>query len=141
MNGVTAKNFSGDGFTIENNVDAVKKVPDKVKLDRVTADYNRRQGLSIIAGTNITITNSTFKHTEGTPSSDGIALERDKPYTLLLENMVIRHKRMQNNGGYGLIFAFSHHSRVEYNIIPSNKEGGFFKQCLRSYIVRKQNQL
>ncbi|WP_309091125.1 right-handed parallel beta-helix repeat-containing protein [Domibacillus sp.] len=124
--GVTAKNFSGDGFTIENNLNAVKKVPYKVKLDRVTADYNRRQGLSIIGGTNIKITNSTFKHTEGTPSSAGIALERDKPYTFTLENVVIRHNRIQNNAGYGLIFTFSHHSRAEYSIIRSNKEGGVF---------------
>ncbi|WP_050179935.1 right-handed parallel beta-helix repeat-containing protein [Domibacillus robiginosus] len=121
---VTAKNFKGAGFTIENSFSAVKKVPNNVTLDRVTADHNGQQGLSIVAGRNITVINSLFKNTEGASPSAGIELKRNKPFNLPLENVVIRHNQIENNAGYGLIFSFSNNNRAEYNIIQSNKEGG-----------------
>lgn len=122
--GVTAKNFWGDGFTVENNFETVKKVPNDVVIDRVTADHNRRQGLSIVAGRNITVTNSLFKNTNGTLPASGVDLERDPPYNLPLEGVAIRHNIMENNAGYGLMFAYADGSRAEYNIIRNNKMGG-----------------
>ncbi|WP_409300639.1 right-handed parallel beta-helix repeat-containing protein [Peribacillus sp. SCS-155] len=122
---MTFKNFWGDGIEISS---PNTKVPDGVKIDRITADNNRRQGLSIVAGRNITVTNSVFKNTNGTEPSHGIDLERDAPYNKPLEKITINDNVLQNNDGYGLAFVYvnSNTIKANRNKIKNNKEGGVF---------------
>ena len=61
ISGVAATKMWGDVFYIQGAND--------VKLCSVTADNNRRQGLSIIQVNRLEIKNSTFKNTDGTPLS------------------------------------------------------------------------
>ncbi|WP_409301235.1 right-handed parallel beta-helix repeat-containing protein [Peribacillus sp. SCS-155] len=122
---MTFKNFWGDGIEISSRD---SNVPDGVKINRITADNNRRQGLSIVAGRNIQVTNSVFKNTNGTPPSAGIDLERDPPYDKRLENVTITNNVLENNEGYGLAFVYvdSHTIHASGNKIRNNKEGGVF---------------
>ncbi|NJN00443.1 MAG: right-handed parallel beta-helix repeat-containing protein, partial [Aquincola sp.] len=57
----------GDGFYVEGAKDT--------KFCGVTADNNRRQGLSIVEANGVLVTDSVFKNTRGTRPSAGIDLE------------------------------------------------------------------
>jgi polygalacturonase len=67
VSGTTSKNMWGDGFYVDSASD--------VALCGVTADHNRRQGLSIIDADGVFVTDSVFKNTRGTRPSAGIDLE------------------------------------------------------------------
>ncbi|WP_409300478.1 right-handed parallel beta-helix repeat-containing protein [Peribacillus sp. SCS-155] len=128
------KNFWGDGIEISS---PDGKVPDGIKIEKITADNNRRQGLSIVAGRNISVKNSVFKNTHGTGPSHGIDLERDAPYDKILEHVTITHNVMENNDGYGLAFVYvnSDTIRAENNTIRNNKEGGVFLGNAKKTVV------
>ena len=58
--------FGGDGILISRlNYGPVKHLsePTNIKLNRITSQYNGRQGMSIICGTNIIVENSMFLDT------------------------------------------------------------------------------
>lgn len=96
VSGTTVKNMWGDGFYVEGAND--------VALCGVTADHNRRQGLSIIDGVDITVTGSTFSNTRGTDPSAGIDLEPDKP-TQRIVRVRIERSKFLNNAGPGVLIA------------------------------------
>ena len=93
LNDVTAKKMWGDGFY----VDGAKSVA----LCGVTADFNRRQGLSIIDAEGVTVTNSVFKNTRGTRPSAGIDLEPDNE-TQSIRNIKITRSKFLDNAGAGI---------------------------------------
>jgi hypothetical protein len=70
--GLASKKMWGDGFYVQDAED--------VRFCGVTADANRRQGLSIIHADGLLVLNSTFKNTHGTRPSAGIDLEPDKEW-------------------------------------------------------------
>ena len=123
--GTTIKDFWGDGLAIEN---AEYSIPDGFYIDRVTADNNRRQGLSIIAGRNIKVTNSVFKNTNGTDPAAGIDIEKDPPYDKAVENVEISNNLLEGNQGGGIEFAYSTSPTVivKHNIIRNNQEIGVY---------------
>ena len=94
ISGVTARKMWGDGFYIEAATD--------VTLCSVTADDNRRQGLSIIDADGVLITNSVFKNSHGTRPSAGIDLEPDWPFQHV-RNVRIEHSQFMNNAGAGIL--------------------------------------
>jgi hypothetical protein len=67
---LTSKNMWGDGFYVRGASD--------VKFCLVTAENNRRQGLSIIEADGVEVTHSIFKGTRGSRPSADIDLEPDK---------------------------------------------------------------
>ena len=89
--------------------------PDKVFIDNVISNNNRRQGLSIEALTNSIIKNSTFKNTNGTLPSAGIDIE---PWggEHIVENVVIDNCNFEGNSGLGLIL----HGYSIFNIKVKN---------------------
>jgi hypothetical protein len=96
ISGLTSKKMWGDGFYVQEAED--------VRFCGVTADGNRRQGLSIIAANGLLVLNSTFKNTHGTRPSAGIDLEPDK------ERQTISHVRIEgskflDNAGEGILVA------------------------------------
>lgn len=122
---VIAKNFWGDGFIIEG--DASKGTyPVRITLDGVVGHNNRRQGLSITAGKQIAVKNSVFSKTNGTAPAAGIDLERDPPFDLPLEDVLITDNILSGNDGYGLAFVYASGNSAEGNIIRRNKEGGIY---------------
>jgi hypothetical protein len=86
----------GDGFYVEGATD--------VKFCSITADNNRRQGLSIIAADGLIVTNSTFKNTRGTRPSAGIDLEPDKA-AQEITNVRIENSEFLDNAGTGIVIA------------------------------------
>jgi Pectate lyase superfamily protein len=93
ISGVTSGAMWGDGFYIEDAKD--------VKFCSVTADNNRRQGLSIIDADGVLVTNSVFKNTSGTRPSAGIDLEPDKA-TQRITNVQIQGSKFFDNAGPGI---------------------------------------
>ncbi|MEO1387430.1 MAG: right-handed parallel beta-helix repeat-containing protein [Cyanobacteria bacterium J06634_6] len=67
----------------------------------IIADNNRRQGLSIESGKNITVRDSTFSGTSGTAPSAGIDLEPTWDFERL-ENIKIENVILKDNNGNGL---------------------------------------
>lgn len=96
ISGVTAKAMWGDGFYVEGASD--------VKFCAITADNNRRQGLSIIEADGVIVTDSVFKNTNGTRPSAGIDLEPDKPEQEIT-NVQIQNSKFIDNAGPGIEIA------------------------------------
>ncbi|KAB2937038.1 MAG: right-handed parallel beta-helix repeat-containing protein [Hyphomicrobium sp.] len=90
---VTARKMWGDGFYIDGAKD--------VRICGVTADYNRRQGLSIIDAIDVFITGSVFKNTRGTRPSAGIDLEPDRA-DQTIRNVSITRSKFLDNAGAGI---------------------------------------
>jgi polygalacturonase len=91
---VTANDMWGDGFYIEDASD--------VTLCGVTADNNRRQGLSIIQGDGILVKNSLFQNTNGARPGAGIDLEPDER-AQAISNIRIQSSRFLGNAGPGIL--------------------------------------
>ncbi|WP_052343617.1 right-handed parallel beta-helix repeat-containing protein [Bacillus massiliigorillae] len=125
ISNVRASNFWGDGFYIGGN-ETNGTYPSNITITNCISDNNRRQGLSVTAGKNITIQNSTFSNTNGTAPEAGIDIERNSPYQLPLENVILSNNTFNNNNGYGLMFVFTTENIAQNNSIQYNKKGGIF---------------
>jgi parallel beta-helix repeat protein len=91
---MAANDMWGDGFYVEGASD--------VTLCGVTADNNRRQGLSIIQGDNILVKNSLFQNTNGERPGAGIDLEPDER-AQAIDNIRIQSSRFLDNAGPGIL--------------------------------------
>ncbi|MGB6387950.1 MAG: glycosyl hydrolase family 28-related protein [Methyloceanibacter sp.] len=96
ISGVTARKMWGDGFYVEGAED--------VRFCGVTADGNRRQGLSIVDANGVVVTDSVFKNTHGTRPSAGIDLEPDEP-AHKITNIRIENSKFIDNAGSGIQIA------------------------------------
>lgn len=94
--GVTSRHMWGDGFYLAGGED--------IALCSVVAEHNRRQGLSIIMGNRILVTNSTFRDTRGTAPSAGIDLEPNKPHQRIT-NVRIENSKFIDNAGGGVMIS------------------------------------
>lgn len=100
--GTTSKKMWGDGFYVFNAED--------VRFCSVTADANRRQGMSVGQATGLLVVNSVFKNTKGTRPSAGIDLEPAKPGQRV-SNVRILNSKFINNAGGGIV-ASAHTAKV-----------------------------
>lgn len=88
----TLFNFWGDGVNLNcANLVSGLKINTNVVLDGIISYSNRRQGLTIEAGRNITIRNSEFRNNRGTAPESGIDIE---PWSEEYEN--VRDVRIEN---------------------------------------------
>ncbi len=104
LKNITCMKFWGDGIDIIEGIDDSGEATincDKVQIDHVKCLYNRRQGLSIEAGSNIRISNSEFAHTgaiSNTDPSSGLVIEpwcnnRDKIWNITIERCNIHDNK------------------------------------------------
>jgi hypothetical protein len=114
--GVTAKDMWGDGFYVSD--------ASNVTFCGVTADRNRRQGLSVIKADGLVVLNSVFQNTGGTRPGAGIDFEpddRDERIT----GVRIENSKFINNAGPGILIAGKkgNVSRVELtrNLFKGNR--------------------
>lgn len=116
ISGVTAKKMWGDGFYVKGATD--------VKFCSITADYNRRQGLSIIEADGLVVTNSVFKNTRGTRPSAGVDLEPAKAVHAITK-VRIQNSKFLDNAGAGIVIAGKKGriSKVEitHNVFSGNR--------------------
>lgn len=94
--GVTARKMWGDGFYVSDASD--------VKFCGVTADGNRRQGLSIIEVDGLVVLNSVFKNTGGTRPGAGIDFEPDDRDQTITD-VKIENSKFIDNAGPGILIA------------------------------------
>ncbi len=87
-----AKDCWGDGFYVSSS--------SSVTLCNVTADHNRRQGLTITSVDGMVVRNSTFKNTPGTLPEDGIDIEPNAGETV--NNVLITGCTITSNSGLGM---------------------------------------
>lgn len=103
VEGTAVHNMWGDGFYVSDNKSGKVR---KVVLKGVTADFNRRQGLSVIAVHDLQVLNSIFRNTKGTRPAAGIDFEPDlRTPRLRIENVLIKGCRFFKNQGAGVEFA------------------------------------
>ena len=101
IEGVASNDAGGDGFIIAWG--KINPAAENVVLRDVSADNNRRQGLSIVSGKNIRILNSRFTNTNGTPPTAGIDIEPDGNKEFL-EDILLENIYTEGNGGPGIKF-------------------------------------
>jgi hypothetical protein len=94
ISGMVVKQAWGDGFYIRN--------ASHVRLTKVVADGNRRQGLSVIAVSGLIVEQSSFINNGGTRPGAGIDLEPDRA-TDLVEDVDIVRCRLIENVGAGIV--------------------------------------
>jgi polygalacturonase len=93
---LTTRDCWGDGFYISGAAN--------VSLSRVTADGNRRQGLSIIEVDGLTVRQSIFKNTKGTKPGAGIDLEPNKVTPKqVIQNVLIENSQFLHNAKAGIL--------------------------------------
>jgi polygalacturonase len=93
ISGVIVKEMWGDGFYVDGAND--------VNFCSVTADNNRRQGLSIIETDGLIVKNSIFQNTRGTRPSAGIDIEPDTTEQHVT-NVRIQDSQFLDNAGAGI---------------------------------------
>ena len=96
VSGLTAKKMWGDGFYVAGAED--------VRFCSVTADANRRQGLSVIAADGLLVLNSVFKNTHGTRPGAGIDFEPNSESEEISNVRVVNSKFLDNDGA-GILVA------------------------------------
>ena len=104
ITGTASNNMWGDGFYIGNGPtfgSSLKTRSTNVKLIDVTADNNRRQGISITSGKDISIVRAKLTNTHGAAPSAGIDVEPNSK-TDILQNISIVVTYTANNQGAGI---------------------------------------
>jgi hypothetical protein len=102
IEGIAANNGGGDGFYIGPG--SAKKYSENIKLVNVSADRNRRQGISITAGKNVEVINAVLTNTSGIAPGAGIDVEPNTSENII-ENIRIVNPITRNNAGAGIIVA------------------------------------
>ena len=90
VSNLVSRKMWGDGFYVQDAED--------VRFCGVTADANRRQGLSIIEADGLLVLNSVFKNTHGTRPAAGIDLEPDKGEQEIANVRIVGSKFLDNAG-------------------------------------------
>jgi hypothetical protein len=92
ISGIQCNSSGGDGLYIAGS--------NYVTVTNSGFDNNRRQGFSLISGSNITIDGDSFTNTSGTAPQDGIDIEPNNG-SGLLSNIIIRNSTSSGNAGNG----------------------------------------
>ncbi len=104
VTGTASNNMWGDGFYIGNGPtfgSSLKTRSTNVKLIDVSADNNRRQGISLTSGKDISIIRAKLTNTNGAAPSAGIDVEPNGK-TDILQNISIVDTYTANNQGAGI---------------------------------------
>lgn len=102
IDGLESNGNSGDGFYIGGGGGAPPAR--NVLLENCGAFLNRRNGLSIVSGINVTVRNCTFAETRGTAPQFGVDIEPDVPHDPLV-NIRLSDVRTVRNASGGIAIA------------------------------------
>ncbi|WP_215233981.1 glycoside hydrolase family protein [Dyadobacter linearis] len=102
LEGMAANDSGGDGFYVGSA--SVRKISENIKLINVSANNNRRQGLSITSIRNIDVINSTFTNTIGEGPQSGIDIEASNTLQRL-EGIRIQNPVTGGNKGPGIVIS------------------------------------
>jgi hypothetical protein len=128
-------NCTGDGICIGSYNGAA---PSNITLCDVISTGNRRQGLSITAGSSISVYDSEFSYTAGTAPGDGIDIEPDAS-TDAVSNVTIDNCVVRGNAGDGIQVNAHAASVTDVNIvnclIDYNYYAGFSTASSNTFVV------
>jgi len=99
-------NCWGDGIYIGATGEV--RICEDLRFDNIICDNNRRQGVSLITGKNITFNNPILKNTNGTAPQSGFCIEPNDNLGLL-ENIKVNEIYTENNAGSGITISLSHY--------------------------------
>lgn len=116
---ITTCDFWGDGIMVWGTE------TDKVLIDNVISDNNRRQGASLCGGKNITVSNSIFKNTNGTAPQAGIDIEPSHDGEGFIKEINILNCVFENNAGYGVQVCYNTKNCLINGCKSLNNNGGF----------------
>ena len=130
ISGIECNDSGGDGLYISGGSQGYSS---NINVVNSTFNNNRRQGLSLISGRHVTISNCRFTHTAGTAPSDGIDMEPNLPADSL-QDIIIENSSAIGNDGNGVVFALSNLNstsqpvsvRVSNFMSARNKGSGYF---------------
>ncbi len=120
---ITVTNSWGDGIIVRGiNWDNGAVTPStSVTLNRVKADNNRRQGLSICPANQVYVVNSSFTNSNGAAPQGGIDIE---PQTQGVTSQVrIENTVLSNNAGNGLEVHNNVNGVTLYKVTAQNNKG------------------
>jgi hypothetical protein len=107
-----------------------------VNFCSVTADNNRRQGLSIIETNGLIVKNSIFKNTRGTRPSAGIDIEPDTAEQHVT-NVRIRDSQFLDNAGPGIAIVAKRALVSEIEITRNVFSGNHYPVLIRGVCGRQ----
>jgi len=108
----------GDGIYIGQGSDRYRRPSEKITIDKVSCENNRRQGVSIVSGEDIYISNSQFNHTNGASPECGIDLEPNRGCSVV--NVRIYNCQVLGNAGSGIQFYGNVKKSTVLNTIVEN---------------------
>lgn len=100
----------GDAIYVSGS--SVQQFSEKVLIDRVTCESNRRQGLSIISVKGITVRDSGFINTKGIGPQSGINIEPNDFLTEFAQNILIDNVHTENNQGWGIAITWGYFQKT-----------------------------
>jgi S-formylglutathione hydrolase FrmB len=98
--GLTLCDSGGDGIYVDGAGDRI--CSSNVYVKDVVCDNNYRQGFSVISVDGLTVEDSVFKNTWGTPPSAGVDIEPDAPKQKV-KGVVFRNCRFEDNYADGIL--------------------------------------
>ncbi|MCZ2085140.1 MAG: right-handed parallel beta-helix repeat-containing protein [Flavobacteriales bacterium] len=131
----TITKFWGDGIYI-GKMDGINS--QNITINGAFIDENRRNGISIIAGDQINITNCLISNTYGTIPEYGIDIEPNKPEDDLRAIVLSNNTTFNNNKG-GLLFALDNLQGKQTNEITiqvNNQTDYYSEKAIEFYIDR-----
>jgi polygalacturonase len=96
--GFTLRDSGGDGIFVAGGRQPYCK---DILIRDVVCENHYRQGISVISVQGLTVENSVFRNTWGTPPSAGVDIEPDRPEERI-QQVVFRNCRFEDNYGDGI---------------------------------------
>lgn len=133
---VSIANCWGDGIYIGST--KAQNYCEDILIERFDLDNNRRQGISLISGRNVTIRDGVIANTQGHLPQAGIDLEPNE-YDESMQEILIENLQTINNAGYGIDFWLGQcagSSRQFSLTIRNHRDKGSGKGALRTDNIR-----
>jgi hypothetical protein len=92
--GLRSSEHGGDGFYLGTGTR-------DVTIESSGGNFNRRQGMSIVAGVNVLVRDCLFTNTSGTPPSLGVDIEPNNNSDIL-QSITLQNVRTSGNAGGGI---------------------------------------
>ena len=114
VSGLTIEYTGGDGIYVDSDGNNPPS-SDKVTVSNTTLSYNHRQGMSVIAATNLYVENVVFEYTNGTAPMAGVDIEPDHNFQLL-QNISFVDCISRGNYGNGFQIYLNSLRNAKYNV-------------------------
>ncbi|MCE6990966.1 glycosyl hydrolase family 28-related protein [Dyadobacter sp. CY323] len=130
IEGMAANDSGGDGFYI--GAGSVRKVSENIKFINVSADNNRRAGMSLTTGKNVDVVNAIFTNTGGEGPQGGLNVEANG-FENRLEGIRISNPKTGGNRGPGVMIgpgALVGSDRIIDIVVSNHVDDGSMYGCL-----------